>query len=201
MANFRTKDYSFVASVVAYILNGHNIKDAVNHFKVSKTVITEVLDTVRIKDNSFYSESIGTRIEETLKELTIIARKEAGRKGKSKEVLTSENIIDCIYNIIFHGFTTRMLAEKYFCSNMTISNAIKKLNKPEINHIIGEARQLYSKNKTNPTYSQMIFEWLYGYQILKIEDAETLAILKIIYEQALMEFCFERKDYEIAWKR
>ena len=38
-----------------------------NHFKVSKTVITEVLDTVRIKDNSFYSESIGTRIEETLK--------------------------------------------------------------------------------------------------------------------------------------
>lgn len=202
MANFRVSDISYVMEVVNYVLEGHNIISTVNHFDVSKDVIIEALDMVRIQENPYYNANLGAQIETTLQELTSQARKAAGSKSHRPKALNEEDIISAIYYIIFHGFNTRTLGEKYGCSPMTISNAIKKLNCPEIKNIIGEARKLYSKYKSNPLYSRIIFHWLFGYQALyEVSDPKAFAILKALYNQVRCEFDYQREDYEATWTR
>ncbi|MDE5540114.1 MAG: hypothetical protein K2J20_06470 [Bacilli bacterium] len=202
MANFRARDISFVTSVVNYVLERHNIVSTANHFNVAKDVIVEALDMVRIKGKPYYNEDLGNQIEIILRELTIEARKDAGSKSHRPEVLSEEEVIAAIYYIIFHSYTTRMLGEKYGCSNVTISNSIKKLQCPEISSIVGQVRRLYSKNKANPLYSQMIFDWLFSPQKLcEFKEEQTFSILQILYNQAVDEFGFQKESHEELWTR
>lgn len=195
-------DYDTVMQVVHYVLDGHNVTETSQYFGVSRGTIDSILNLVRLEGQKYYQAELAKQIETTLEQLVSNARKEAGSKSHRPEILSEEDVIDVIYCIIFLGYNTRVLGKKYHCSNMTISNAIKRLDNPKIQEIIGDARILYSKYKTNPMYSYIAFRRVFNSDKLStIQDEETLFILRSLYERAIEEFGYKRRDCEQVWTR
>lgn len=191
-----------VMQIVAYVLDGHNVSETAQYFKVGRPKIISMLDEVRIKEGKFYSRYLSELIERSLLNTISEDRTEAGQISRREEVLSEEEAIGSIFDIIFEGATTRELGVKYNCSHTSIVNAIKKLNCPKINEIIGEARQLKIKYRNNPMYHYLIFKWLFNSDVVStISDSKTIAILSQIYELAIDNYQFKRRGSEELWKR
>lgn len=192
-----------VMDIVAYILEGHNITEAAEHFNTSRKTINKLLDKVRIKEGEFYSRYLAKLIEESLAISTSQIRTLAGQKSRREEVLSEEEIIASIFDIIFENKTTRDLGLKYNCSHTTISNGIKKLNCAKISEIIGDARKIQAKYHGNSTaWQYMIFRWLFSPNMIStIQDEKTINILSQIYELAITSYQFKRRDCEELWTR
>lgn len=191
-----------VMDIVAYILEGHSITEAAANFDTSRKTINKLLDKVRIKEGEFYSRYLAKLIEESLAISTSQIRTLAGQKSRREEVLSEEEIIASIFDIIFENKTTRDLGLKYNCSHTTISKGIKKLNCAKISEIIGDARKIQAKYHGKPMYQYMIFRWLFSPNIIStIQDEKTINILSQIYELAITSYQFKRRDCEELWTR
>lgn len=191
-----------VMNVVAYVLDGHNVTETAEYFGVNRALIISLLDEVRIKEGRFYDENLGSLIEETLMILTTNARSLAGIKSKRELVLSEDEVIDCIFEIIFEGATTRELGIKYNCSHTSVSVAIKRLDCPIVVRIVGLARQLRRKFGGNKMYAYMVFKSIFSSDILKnVNDTKAFDILSQIYELAITTYQFKRRNCEDLWTR
>lgn len=191
-----------VMNVVSYVLDGHNITETAVNFNVSRDYINKLLDEVRISSGKFYDEALGKVIEQTLVTLTLQARSLAGQKGKREAVLSYEEVIACLFEIIFEGATTRELGAKYDCSHTSISNAIKMLNSSVVVQIVGISRQLKRNFGGHKMYPYMVFRSVFSSDVLKdINDSKTFDILSQIYELALATYQFKRRNCEELWTR
>lgn len=191
-----------VASAIDYVLSGHNITETAKHFNCGRPYIISLLDEVRIKEGKFYNPELATKIENTLQELTAQVRKMAGQKGRPPLSLTKEEVINCIFDIIFKGESTRSLGASHNCSAVTISKSIKRTVSQDFISIIGDIRKIGAKNSRNPMFPYMVYEWLFSKETVdRLSDPEDIEILSIIYELAVSSYDFERRDCEEAWTR
>lgn len=195
-------NHDTVMEVVQYVLENHNITDAAVHFQTSRNKIYSILDMVRIEGHPYYNEAIAKELEKSLLQSKLDARSKAGSISHRPRSLNDDDVISVIYSILFEGSNTRMLGEKYGCSCMTISNAIKNLKCPKMKEIIGDARAIYSRYRLNPLYPRIIFCWLFSPSTLSsIQDEKALDILYNLYEKSIAEFGFEMEGYGETWKR
>lgn len=191
-----------VFAVVDYVLSGHNITETAKYFNCGRPYIISLLDEVRIKEGQFYNFELASKIENTLQELTIAARKMAGQKGRPPLSLTKEEVINCIFDIIFKGATTRSLGASHNCSAVTIFQSIKRTISSSFINIIGDVRKIGAKNSRNPMFPYMVYEWLFSKEtIARLCDPEDIEIISILYELAVSSYGFKRRDCEEAWTR
>ena len=112
---------------VDFILEGHNIAQAIAHFNSSRKYINDILDKVRLIDGEYYNELLAAKIKLTLEKLLLEARAKAGSKSRRGRSLSDEEAADIVIKIVNTGITLRELAKLYNCSATTIADAVKRV--------------------------------------------------------------------------
>ncbi len=122
---------------VDFILEGHSIAQAIDHFHSSRKYINSVLDKVRLPDGVYYNELLATKMKCTLERLLLEARAKAGSKSRREFIISDEEAIVIVIKIASTGITLRELAKIYNCSITTIANAVKRVaNSDDLSAIV-----------------------------------------------------------------
>lgn len=125
---------------VNFILEGHNVAQAIINFKSSRKYINDILDKVRLPEGPYYDEILANKIKLTLDKLLLEARAKAGSKSRRGKSISDEEAKEIIDIIINTGCTLEYLGNQYGCSGTTIAEAIKRVANPIELALIDKAR-------------------------------------------------------------
>lgn len=166
---------------VDFILEGHSVQEAINHFHSSRKYINDILDKVRKEDGVYYNELLATKIKLTLERLLLEARSKAGSKSRREISLSDDEAIEIVIKIINTGITLRELAKTYNCSVTTIANAVKRVANDDDLSAIVKARRERMDIISDSKHYEIQNALLNDSQIVNSIDYDVLEEIKKIY--------------------
>ncbi len=166
---------------VDFILDGHNIQEAITHFNSSRKYINDVLNKVRLPDGAYYNELLATKIELTLERLLLETRAKAGSKSRRGLSISDEQAVDIVCAVIDKSETLRSLAKQYNCSTTTIANAIKRVATSKKLAEIVKVRREKPKTISEQEHLNMQRKLLENPDVIDDTDALSLEEIKKMY--------------------
>jgi len=167
---------------VDFILEGHNIAQAIKHFKSSRKYINDILNKVRLSEGEFYNEILAQKIKLTLDRLLLEARSSAGSKNHRENIISDREAINIVIKIVNTGVTLRALAKEYSCSRTTIANAIKRVaDDNDLSAIVRSRTEKMDITSESEHFEKQI-ALLEDAAIIEAEDSRVLVEIRKIYK-------------------